>query len=176
MSSKIKIWLAITIFFISNFSFAQDQPAIAKPMSDLLKLEGKWEGPAKLKINGKSYEFSYYADFLKTADGSGLYMQEWFNAPGLGNLKGSNLIGYNANDSKIHWFSVDNFGTAHDHIGIWKSGNHFFMQANEIQGKKKFVEKIDLTLRDNDTMEFLLIATIDGKETENGIATFHRSK
>ena len=50
------------------------------------------------------------------------------------------------------------------------------MQANKIQGKKKFVEKIALTFKGDDTMELLLVATLNGKEIERVSATFTRSK
>jgi len=166
---------AIATLFITAIVNAQ-QPAPPKALTDLMRLEGKWQGPATLNIDGKMYKFTYYADFKKTADGTGMYMDEWFSAPELGNMKGANLVGYNTNDSKVHWFSVDNFGTTHDHPGMWKSANHFFMQANEMQGKKKFIEKIDLNFKGDDTMDLLLVATLDGKEIERGTATFTRTK
>jgi len=174
MPCKIKTGLvAIAMLLVINILNAQ-QPH--KALEEFKRLEGKWEGPATFTGEGKTHQFTYYADFRRTADGSGLYMDEWFNAPGLGVMKGSNLIGYNANDGKIHWFTVDNFGTTHDHLGTWKSAGHFFMQAREVQGGKKFVENIDMTLTGVDTIDLLITATLDGKETERCVATFHHSK
>ena len=56
-------------------------------------------------------------------------MDEWFSDPEIGTMKGVNLIGYIPNDGLIHWFSVDNMGTAHVHIGSWDTPDHFSMQA-----------------------------------------------
>jgi hypothetical protein len=177
MRKKIILQAIIIVLLSANAPFrtqAQNQMPVA--LTNLMKLLGKWEGKATLMTGGQKHEFTYYVDFKKTADGSGLYMDEWFTDAQLGTMKGSNLIGYNNNDNKIHWFSVDNFGTAHDHLGVWKTNNHFYMQANEIQQKKKFLEKIDLVFKDDNTLEFALVSTLDNKEIEKGSAVFHRTK
>lgn len=177
MPSKIKIGLiAIITLLVFNLANAQPPSQMPRALSDLMRFEGRWEGPATLMMDGKTYRFTYYADFKRTADNSGLYMEEWFSAPELGALKGSNLIGYNTNDRKIHWFSVDNFGTTHDHIGVWRTPDHFFMTANEMQGKKNYIENIDVTFDGSDTMDLSITATLDGKETEKCTAVFHHSK
>lgn len=172
MQTGLTAFVTLLFFNVVN---AQQPPQPPKALTDLLRFEGKWEGPATFTMEGKTHQFTYYADFRRTADGSGLYMDEWFDAPGLGAMKGANLIGYNANDGKIHWFSVDNFGTTHDHLGVWKAPDHFFMQARETQGGKKFVENIEVTLTRPDTMDLLITATLDGKETLRCVATFHHS-
>lgn len=157
------ILAAVLLLFALNMVNAQETP---QALSDLMRLEGHWEGQATLVLDGKTYTFPYHFDFKKTAGGSGLLMEEWFNSTELGKLSGTNLIGYNANDDKIHWFSVDNFGTTHDHTGTWKSREHFYMETTETIQKKKYVEKINLIFKGNDTLELSLLATLDGKEYE----------
>ncbi|MGE5313633.1 MAG: hypothetical protein ACM3Q4_02965 [Acidobacteriota bacterium] len=166
---------ALCLTFFVCTGQAQEQPAkTPEPLARLFQIEGCWEGPAELSMNGKTYRFTYSGDFRPTADGSGLSMDESFTHPELGTMKGANLIGYNANDGKIHWMSVDNFGTTHEHLGRWLTPQHFTMQANEIVDGKKFVEDIDLTFPSPGTMNFHLKAMLDGQTIEEGSASFTR--
>ena len=165
------ILAAVLLLFALNRANAQEVP---QALSDLMRLEGHWEGQATLILEGKTYTFPYHTDFKKTADGSGLLMEEWFSSEELGKLMGTNLIGYNANGAKIHWFSVDNFGTTHDHTGTWKSREYFYMETTEMMQKKKYKEKIDLIFKGNDTLELSLSATLDGKEYEKVSVVFQR--
>jgi hypothetical protein len=164
---------ALSIILASGNAIAQP-PAASPALSSILDWEGTWSGPATLSAEGKTYTFDYSATFRSTAEGHGLTMDESFSHPELGHMMGANLIGYNANDGSIHWFSVDNMGTTHDHIGTWKSPGHFFMQASERQHNRKFVEKIDLTIKDRDHMDFRLAATLDGKTVTVIAASFSR--
>lgn len=173
MKTTIKSILAGTLLLWAS-NFVQAQQEMPQQLTDILRLEGSWEGKAALTLEGKSYSFVYRAKFNKTAGGNGLYMDEWFDAPDLGKLMGANLIGFNANDGNVHWFSVDNFGTTHDHLGTWKDGQHFYMEANEMMDNKKFIEKIDMVFRSADTMDLVLVASIDGNEFEKLNIQFKR--
>jgi hypothetical protein len=173
MKHILKAGIAALALFSANNAQAQP-PAPAQPLADLMKWEGKWAGEAVLKMEGKTYTVHYTVDFEKTADGSGIQMMEGFSHPELGTLVGQNLIGYNNNDGKIHWFSVDNFGTSHEHLGMWKAANHFYMEARENQKGKKFVERIDANVPDAGTLMFRLVGLLDGKVFEEVTCTFHR--
>ena len=145
-----------------------------RPLENLFRLEGNWAGEATLILEGNTFNFTYYANFKKNDESSGMYMEEWFSHPDLGSLKGYNLIGYNARDQKVHWFSVDNFGTCHDHLGYWKTPDHFYMEATEKHGGKKFEEKIDIIFKNDDEITLHLIATIGGQLFEDVVVIFHR--
>ncbi len=175
MKNTIKSGLAI-LAVITSLSTAngQEKPQMPAALTSLLQLEGNWEGPATLNMAGKTFQLSYHANFRKTADGNGMTMDEGFSDPELGTLMGANLIGYNANDGKIHWFSVDNFGTTHDHLGVWKTPEHFYMQTSELQQKKRYMEKINVILKDKDHLDLSIMATLDGKPTESVTASFTR--
>ncbi|MHA2643039.1 MAG: hypothetical protein V2G49_06515, partial [bacterium JZ-2024 1] len=56
-------------------------------------------------------------EFRRTANGSGRMMCETANIPEIGKLYDTSLIGYDPCEGKLHRFSGDNFGTAHDHTG-----------------------------------------------------------
>lgn len=108
------------------------------------------------------------------AGGYGLTMDEWFEHPDLGKLLGRSLIAYNSHDSKIHWFSVDNNGTAHEHLGVWKAKDHFYMDVTEMTSDGQYVEKIELFLKGKDVLEMRYMSTMNGKEKESMSATYRR--
>ena len=89
-------------------------------------------------------------------------------------MKGANLVGFDPYDSKIKWFSVDNMGTAHEHIGEWLTPDHLFIEHNGVRDGRKYVEKIDFTFKSKDEMMFKLVGTYDGVETEKGEGVFHK--
>lgn len=173
MITKSKHGLIALIMGIS-FTATTAQTTTVSPLENLFRLEGSWAGEATLILEGNTFTFMYYADFKKNDEGSGMYMEERFSHPDLGSLKGYNLIGFNARDQKIHWFSVDNFGTCHDHLGYWKTSDHFYMEATEKHGGKKFEEKIDLIFKSSDEMTLHLIATIGGQLFEDVVVIFHK--
>ena len=171
MKAKFKHSLMILITGLSLITTnAQTPPAL----ETLFRLEGNWAGEATLIYGGNTFTFTYHADFKKNDESSGMYMEEWFSHPDLGTLKGYNLIGYNSRDEKIHWFSVDNFGTCHDHFGYWKTNDHFYMETTEKHGGKKFEEKIDMIFQGENDLLLHLIATVGGQLFQDVTVIFHR--
>ena len=173
MKHKFKSSLIALVIGVSYFTTTA-QTTTLSPLENLFRLEGSWAGEATLILEGNTFNFIYYADFKKNDEGSGMYMEEWFSHPDLGSLKGYNLIGFNARDQKIHWFSVDNFGTCHDHLGYWKTPDHFYMEATEKHGGKKFEEKIDIIYKNENEITLHLIATIGGQLFQDAMVIFHR--
>jgi hypothetical protein len=173
MKHKFKSSLIAFIIGVSYFTTTA-QTTTLSPLESLFRIEGSWAGEATLMLEGNSFNFIYYADFKKNDEGTGMYMEEWFSHPDLGSLKGYNLIGFNARDQKIHWFSVDNFGTCHDHLGYWKTPDHFYMEATEKHGGKKFEERIDIIYKNENEITLHLIATIGGQLVQDAMVIFHR--
>jgi hypothetical protein len=137
-----------------------------------LQLEGVWSGLAELNLGGQIFNVVYNTDFRLVIDGNGMTMDEGFSDPNLGELKGANLIGYSPYDDQIHWFSVDNFGTAHEHTGTWLNPKHFRMEHHSTMDGLPFSEYIDFRLRANNTrMRATLVATLgpDTIQTIDGI-------
>lgn len=148
--------------------------SIPEALNNLFRFEGNWQGPATLVLDGNTYSFTYHANFVRNAEGTGMYMEESFSHPDLGDLKGYNLIGYNARDEKIHWFSVDNFGTTHDHLGYWVSPDHFFMGVTEKHDGKKFEELIDIVFVSSNQVSLHLVAKLANVVFEDVTVTFTR--
>src|SRR5688572_1287131 len=117
----------ITTGIIAAFIAITQLTAFAQPATEWEKTEqflGLWSGQAELNLGGQIFNVTYFTDFISSVEGSGIIMNEWFDDPAIGSLRGANLIGLNASDGLIHWFSVDNFGTAHEHIGSWINPRH----------------------------------------------------
>jgi len=128
---------------------------------------GYWVGAAELDLGGQIFNVTYHTDFISTLDGNGMIMNEWFDDPAIGSLRGANLIGLNATDALVHWFSVDNFGTAHEHTGTWVNPRHFKMVHQSDASGQIFREEIDFRFRGNNTrIEVTLLATLDGSAVQ----------
>ena len=147
---------------------------IPEALAGMFRLEGNWQGPATLVLDGNTYNFTYYANFERSPENIGLYMEETFTHADLGTLKGYNLIGYNARDERIHWFSADNFGTTHEHLGYWKTPDHFYMEVTEKNGGKKFEELIDIIFLSNDQVSLHLVGKLANVVFEDATVTFNR--
>ncbi|HLG34628.1 MAG TPA: hypothetical protein VI757_07065 [Bacteroidia bacterium] len=177
MKSKILTLIFLSAILFLNTNAVRAQDANLKTQSahnNFIQFIGIWEADAVLTVDGKQHNVRYHINFRKAANGKGLYADEWFNDTALGNMKGANLIGYDPYDSKVHWYSVDNMGTTHEHIGDWTDSDTFYMEHNGMRDGKKYAEKIWMKFNGKDEMEFKLHSTLDGKESYKALATFHR--
>ena len=169
---KKKIALIVLLAGL-GFSNANSQ-SVPDALNKMFRFEGNWMAPTTMVLDGNTFQFNYYATFSKNAESSGMYMEEWFSSPDLGDLKGYNLIGFNARDEKIHWFSVDNFGTTHEHLGEWITDDHFTMIVTEKKNGKKFEETIDLVFIDSNHISIHLVAKLANTVFEDVSGTFER--
>lgn len=170
--------LLAAVLFIATHSMSQTtNKSVADQLKFLLQWKGDWEAKnANLKSNGKDNKFAYYASFKNTADNSGFVMNEKASVPGIGKLNGTNLAGVSPYDGKVHWFSVDNLGTAHEHVGEFTDDKHFSMLYKGLQDGKEYVEKVSIEMTGPDTMNLREESTLDGKELLLVTGTFHRKK
>jgi hypothetical protein len=165
--------IAVSLVFTNNI-WAQQPQQQPEQLKYILEWAGHWEGPAVLKMAGQELKFTYYGNFKKTAMGSGLEMHEWGEIPGMGKLDGNNLIGFDPHDGKIHWYSVDNVGTTHEHTGSFSDHDHFSMVHKSTRDGKTYIENIEMTRIGKDKMNLKLVATLDGKTEEELIVIFNR--
>lgn len=176
---KIKCYcLPLAVLMTAVFAQAQTQtaaPASASQLKMLTQLEGYWEAQAAtMQMADKKYTFAYYADFKTTADNNGLTMNEWCTIPEMGKLNGANLIGVDPNDGKVHWFSVDNMGTTHEHVGEFADSRHFTMVHRDMREGKEYVETVVLEFTGPDKMNLNIEATLDGKREQLVTGMFQR--
>jgi hypothetical protein len=166
--------LASTIASISAALAAEDAAAPPEIVMTAMKLEGSWRADATLALGEQTHSFVYTLNFRKTAGGSGLIMDEHAEVKDLGLLRGSNLIGFDPHDGRLHWFSVDNFGTTHDHIGELVGPGHLRLIHQSQREGKPFREEIDFVWRAADRIDARLVATLGGETVETLEGRFKR--
>lgn len=173
MKNILKISLIMICLIETGFSLsAQEMP---KDLTNMMKFIGKWEAPgAILNMGGKEYKFTYYTDFEKTADGSGLLMHEWADVPDMGKFDGENLIGYDPVGKKLLWYTVNNIGTTHEHVVQWTSDSEMHMEHNSIQDGKAYKEMGTAIFKGPETIELNIVETLDGKEQSTIKAVFKK--
>jgi hypothetical protein len=171
----LSVFLSVIILLGISASHAQEAKMKKQfALNQFKQFIGIWEAEATAMLEGKPHKFQYHINFRRAADGSGLYADEWFSDSLLGTMKGANLIGYDSNTGKINWYSVDNLGTNHLHTGDWKNSDEFNMEYTEMRDGKKYTEKIRLTFKNKDELDFSLTGTLEDKEIEKLSATFFR--
>ena len=149
-------------------------PSPIDAVSNLKKLTGDWVANATLTIDGKPHKIEYHLSGHEIAAGSGIYVDEWFTDKELGTLRGGNMIGYNPYDDRIHWYSVDNQGTTHEHIGTWTAPDHLVVEHDSTRDGKSYVEKLDVVVRSAGELDFHPVGTLGGQEVEKGEGVFRR--
>lgn len=166
--------LCSTIAFAFNVQAADDAPAPPEILATAMKLEGKWRADARLALGEQKHAFVYMLSFRKTAGGSGLVMDEHAEVKDVGVLRGTNLIGFDPHDGRLHWFSVDNFGTTHDHLGELVAPDHLRLIHQSQREGKQFREEIDFIWRAADRIDARLVATLGGEVVETLEGRFKR--
>lgn len=155
---------------------AMSQPAQQpEAVQRMLRFVGRWEtNEAKVTMGDQHFTMPYSADFKPVNDGTGLMMQEAATMPGVGELKGMNLFGWDPNLEQVHIYSIDNIGTCHDHIGYWTSDNELFVEYQGVQEGKIYVEQLRITLVDSNHLKLHLTAELNGVMNELIDGTFVR--
>lgn len=167
MKSLIRLFTVIVLVLQTGFSFAQS----INPMQAFLDLKGRWEGRIDLNLGGTEFNVTYLLDFEKESDNNAVVMYEKCTIPGVGTLNGVNLIGYDPYDGKYHWYSVDNFGTTHEHIGSFTDETHFYMEHQSVRETGVFLERIWIDWISANSIKLKLIASTNGvvEQTAEGI-------
>jgi len=165
----------LTLYCLPGASPADAQAEPPEILKTAMKLEGKWQANATLAMGDQKHSFAYTMDFRKTADGSGLTMDEHAEVAALGVLRGANLIGFDPYEGRLHWFSVDNFGTTHDHTGQLVAPAHLRLTHESEREGKPFREVIDFVWRAADRIDARLVATLGGEVVETLEGTFIRT-
>ncbi len=137
---------------------------------------GTWKGNMTMKdAMQKSYPVAQTFICTSIAGGNGIYVEEIAESPEMGKMVGSDLIGYDPYGKQMHCFTVDNMGTAHDHLCSWKNDNQFYLEHNSMRDGKKYQEQIDLVFKGTDVMEMNLRVYVDGKLSETVTGSVKKS-
>jgi hypothetical protein len=158
--------IAFALGYIPAGSAAEEQSDTPEILKTAMKLEGRWRANARLALGEQTHAFVYTLHFRKTAGGNALTMDEHAEVKEVGELFGANLIGFDPYENRLHWFSVDNFGTTHDHIGQLIAPGHLRLTHESRREGKPFREEIDFVWRTADEVNARLVATLGGDVVE----------
>jgi hypothetical protein len=167
---KKMIWIMVTGMVISSSVFAQDQPQSQKNM---IKFVGQWKSTdIQLTIGDQTYGGEYTFDCSAVNMNTGILAHEKFVNSELGTMQAENLLGFDPNLQQVHLYTIDNFGTAHDHCGYWIDDNHLFVQYQGVLESKMYLEQIDILFKDANTMSLKLTAMLNGEVFQQAKGTF----
>lgn len=181
MKKKFQICLSAVLLLFAIPGMSQMNNTVstvaASQLKMLMQLKGVWEtNAAMMQAGGKEYKFAYYTDFRVVSDNNGIAMHEWATIPRIGKRDGNNLMGVNMYDGKIHWYTVDNMGITHEHVGEFSDNKHFSMMHKSMQDGKEYMEMITIEFAMTDILTLKQVNTLDGEETAVITGTFHRKK
>jgi hypothetical protein len=126
-------------------------------------------------LGDKPYTGSFYFNAVSVLEGKGIYADEGFDHPELGSMRGLNLMSFDPNLNIIHWYTIDDRGTCHDHLGYWTDDNTFYAQYQGIVEGKIYVEKIYFSFENNDRISFRLVGEMNGIVSESMSGIFKKS-
>jgi len=168
---KAKMVLALlTVMVISLSAWTQEQ---AQAQKNLMQFVGKWKSTdVKFTMGGKTYTGDYTFDCSAVNNNTGILAHEKFVNAEMGTMLGENLFGYDPNLQQMHLYSIDNMGTAHDHVGYWIDDKHLFVQYQGVVDGKMYVEQIDMVFQSPDKMTLKLIGMLNGEVFEEAKGTY----
>jgi hypothetical protein len=165
------IFLVLPVFTL----YAQEGKAVIP--AEIQKLNiflGNWKGDMSFSNEKGQNLITTHISFHAVAGGCGVIADESMPDPTLGEVKGVDIFGYDPYAGKLHCFTVDNAGTAHDHICTWKSDQNLYMEHNSVRNGKKYSEKINCLMMGKDAIEFKAETFIDGKVSETMAGVYRR--
>ncbi|WP_163715475.1 hypothetical protein [Mangrovibacterium lignilyticum] len=152
-------------------SFAQEMPEAQK---NFIQFEGEWicKNP-KMTVGEDQMtgEYTFYCELVN--DNTGVVAHEKFVGEDF-TMLGENLVGYDPNLNQVHMYSIDNTGTAHDHVGYWTEANSLYVQYQGVVEGKMYVEQIWVNFTGTNTMSVKLHGIHNGKLVENFDAVFQK--
>ncbi|MGW8316454.1 MAG: hypothetical protein ACWGNV_12695 [Bacteroidales bacterium] len=164
------LWIMITGMVIGSTVFAQDQPQAQK---NLMQFVGKWKSTdIQMVIGGETYGGVYTFDCSAVNMNTGVLAHEKLVSEQLGTMMAENLLGYDPNLQLLHLYTIDNFGTAHDHFGEWIDSKHMFLQYQGVLEGKVYLEQLDIVFNDPNTMVLNMTAMLNGEIFQQASGTF----
>jgi hypothetical protein len=160
---------------LAEVALAQEPAA---PMPEILKrvltLEGKWVATVSMQAEGKTTQYKECVHFRKTADKSHLLFNAKADIPGQGKILEDGLIGYDVGSGKLRWLAMNNDGEFYNGIGELPDPNHLRLIFEGQRDGKALRTVADLIWKNDKTIEFKEVTTLDGEVQAQLEGTFVR--
>jgi len=119
--------------------------ALPKPVADLERLVGEWHGSGSLRAGKDTAKLAATWSCARTSAQFGVLCHfRVTGIPGVPSYEETDLLGYEPNAQRYHWYSVTNAGETHDHVGSGASGDALRFVFKGTQEGKPLEEVIDL--------------------------------
>jgi hypothetical protein len=140
---------------------AENAPAPPTGSAKFSQFIGTWSGEGQLQDAGKpAIKVRMKVDCRPAGGGWGVKCDFNMTAPDMNYLE-SDLFGFDANEGKVHWYSVTNAGEVHDHAGTWVDNSR--LSVRYVGGKE--VESIVLWFDNSNAMSFRADTDVAGTRT-----------
>jgi hypothetical protein len=124
--------------------------ALPKPVADMECLVGNWKGRGTLAMGKDKSNLQVTWDCTRTSAQFGVMCKFHVTGiPGVASYDETDLMGYEPNTDKYHWYSVTNAGETHDHVASVPKGDAIQFVFDGTQEGKPFKEVIDLKFSNN---------------------------
>ncbi len=169
----MKTKVLLTILLAAAVSFSSHSQEMPQAQKNIMKFVGKWTSTdIKLTLGDKTYGGDYTFDCVAVNGNTGILAHEKFVSAELGTMLAENLLGYDPNLQQVHIYTIDNMGTAHDHVGYWIDDNHLFVQYQGVVEGKIYLEQIDMVFQGPNKMALNLTAMQNGEVFQKAKGTF----
>jgi hypothetical protein len=119
--------------------------ALPKPIADLNRIVGEWRGTGSLRMGKDTAKLTATWSCERTSAEFGVLCKLHVTGiPGVQSYEETDLLGYEPNTQRYHWYSVTNAGETHDHVASVPNGDTFRFVFSGTQEGKPFEEVIDL--------------------------------
>jgi|GEM_PF-2329538 len=61
---------------------------------------------------------------------------------GEGHFEETNLLGYSEDEEKVHLFTVNSWGSVHDHEGVWETEDRLYVEWRGVAADTPMLEKV----------------------------------
>jgi hypothetical protein len=128
-------------------AFAEPLP---KPVADMDCLVGRWKGSGSMAMGKDTAKVQATWDCSRTSAQFGVMCRFHVTGiPGVPSYEETDLMGYEPNTDKYHWYSVTNAGETHDHVASVPKGDAIQFVFEGTQDGKPLKEVIDLKFSNN---------------------------
>lgn len=137
---------AVLVLAAPLVAFAEGLP---KPVADMECLVGKWKGGGSVVMGKDKANVQVTWDCARTSAKFGVMCKFHVTGiPGVASYDETDLMGYEPNTDKYHWYSVTNAGETHDHVASVPKGDSIQFVFEGTQEGKPLKEVIDLKIDD----------------------------
>lgn len=146
MKASAKLSVALCLLSPVAVSAEAVSPPLPKEVSNMECLVGAWKGNGSLALGKDSARLRATWSCKRTAARYGVLCAFHVTGiPGVASYEETDLLGYEPNTQKYHWYSVTNAGETHDHVAELPAGDALSFVFQGTRDGKPLKEVIDLS-------------------------------